>query len=96
MNNGPLTSRLQHLKEGDACLLYTSQLDRPVTAVLPGFSIRGRAPDSPPITLRALAAHHSGLPTDRLNGMWTVSYTHLDVYKRQSGAMHCLGSNGKA
>ena len=47
------------------------QLDRPVTAVLPGFSIRGRAPDSPPITLRALAAHHSGLPTDRLNGMWT-------------------------
>lgn len=47
------------------------KLDQPVTAILPGFAIRNRGPDGPPITLRALAAHHSGLPTDRLNGMWT-------------------------
>lgn len=47
------------------------KLDQPVTVFLPRFAVRSRAQNLPPITLRALAAHHSGLPTDRLNGMWT-------------------------
>ncbi|HRD67730.1 MAG TPA: serine hydrolase domain-containing protein [Candidatus Competibacter sp.] len=62
-----LFTALELLKLRDAGKL---KLDRPVTAFLPGFTIRSRAPNPPPITLRALAAHHSGLPTDRLNGMW--------------------------
>ncbi len=47
------------------------KLDQPVTDFLPEFAIRSSVPNSPSVTLRALAAHHSGLPTDRLNGMWT-------------------------
>ena len=47
------------------------KLDQPVTHFLPAFAIRGRFAGSPPITLRALATHHSGLPSNRLNGMWT-------------------------
>ncbi len=45
-------------------------IDRPVSDYLPGFSIRNRFGAKPVITLRALLAHHSGLPSDRLAGMW--------------------------
>jgi CubicO group peptidase (beta-lactamase class C family) len=45
-------------------------LDRPVTAYVPEFSIRNRFAGSRPMTLRALLAHHSGLPSDVLRGMW--------------------------
>lgn len=45
-------------------------LDRPITDYLPEFSIRNRFADSLPITARALLAHHSGLPSDLLHGMW--------------------------
>ena len=37
-------------------------LDAPLTDYIPGFSIQGRFPDSKPITIRAILAHHSGLP----------------------------------
>jgi CubicO group peptidase (beta-lactamase class C family) len=47
------------------------KLDQPVSHFLPTFKVRSRYPNPPPITLRALAAHHSGLPSSRLNGMWT-------------------------
>lgn len=63
-----LFTTLELLKLRDAGKL---KLDRPVTAFLPEFAIRSRRPNPPPITSRALAAHHSGLPTNRLNGMWT-------------------------
>jgi CubicO group peptidase (beta-lactamase class C family) len=45
-------------------------LDKAVTAYVPEFSIHNRFADSRPITLRALLAHHSGLPSDVLKGMW--------------------------
>lgn len=46
------------------------ELDKPVTDYVPEFSIHNRFADSKPITLRALLAHHSGLPSDVLKGMW--------------------------
>lgn len=46
------------------------ELDEPITAYVPEFSIHNRFQGSKPITLRALLAHHSGLPSDVLKGMW--------------------------
>lgn len=46
------------------------ELDKPVTDYVPEFSIHNRFTDSKPITLRALLAHHSGMPSDVLKGMW--------------------------
>jgi CubicO group peptidase (beta-lactamase class C family) len=47
-------------------------LDRPVAAYLRGFAVKSHTPDAPPpITIRQLLSHHSGLPTDILKGMWT-------------------------
>ena len=45
-------------------------LDDPITTYLSSFSIRNRFPRVKPITLRTLLAHHSGLPSDRFQGMW--------------------------
>jgi len=44
-------------------------LDAPLAAYIPGFSIKSRFPDAPPITVRNLLTHHSGLPSDILKGM---------------------------
>lgn len=43
-------------------------IDRPVSAVLPGFSMRSRFPGAGPVTPRLLMTHHSGLPSDILHG----------------------------
>ncbi|HET9869239.1 MAG TPA: serine hydrolase domain-containing protein, partial [bacterium] len=45
-------------------------LDAPLTAALPGFSIQSRFPKAKPITPRALLAQHSGLPGFFYQGMW--------------------------
>lgn len=45
-------------------------LDRPLVDYVPEFSIRSRYDQTQPVTLRSLLAHHSGLPSDRLRGMW--------------------------
>lgn len=45
-------------------------LDRPISDYIPDFAIRSRFASSTPITTRSLLAHHSGLPSDRQNGMW--------------------------
>ena len=45
-------------------------LDKAITAYVPEFSIHNRFANSKPITLRALLAHHSGLPSNVLKGMW--------------------------
>ncbi len=45
-------------------------LDQPLTTYLPEFSFKTRFPDAPPITIRHLLTHHSGLPRDILRGMW--------------------------
>ncbi len=47
------------------------KLDDPVERHLPGFKPRSPfAKAGRPITIRALLAHHSGLPGDSLRGMW--------------------------
>ena len=55
-------------------------LDNPLTDYLPEFSIRNRFADSRPITIRALLAHHSGLPSDVLKGMWVNNPVSLAKY----------------
>lgn len=45
-------------------------IDQPLQRYLPGFSIKTRFADAPPVTLRHLLSHHAGLPTDRWKGMW--------------------------
>ncbi|MDR7868085.1 MAG: serine hydrolase domain-containing protein [Sporomusaceae bacterium] len=45
-------------------------LDKPVAAYLPDFSLRSRFPAAPPVTLRHLLTHHAGLPSDIVGGMW--------------------------
>lgn len=48
-------------------------LDQPINTYLPEFSFRTRFPDAPPMTIRHLLTHHSGLPQDILRGMWSVN-----------------------
>jgi len=55
-------------------------LDKAITAYVPEFSIHNRFADSKPITLRALLAHHSGLPSDVLKGMWVDHPVSLAEY----------------
>ena len=44
-------------------------IDQPLQTYIPEFSINSRFTGSDPITLRNLMTHHSGLPSDLLNGM---------------------------
>lgn len=46
-------------------------LDVPITTYLPEFSVKTRFPDAPPITIRQILTHHSGLPRDIPLGMWS-------------------------
>ncbi len=55
-------------------------LDKAITAYVPEFSIHNRFAESKPITLRALLAHHSGLPSDVLKGMWVDHPVSLAEY----------------
>lgn len=57
-------------------------IDNPLTSYVSGFSIRSRFLDSKPITLRSLLAHHSGLPSDLLKGMWVEHPVSLSQYVR--------------
>lgn len=50
--------------------LQKLDIDRPLTAYLPEFSIRSRFAAAGPLTLRSMLTHHSGLPGDRVRGMW--------------------------
>ena len=45
-------------------------IDQPLNTYLHNFNIGNRFPNSAPMTLRAMLAHHSGLPSDYLKGMW--------------------------
>lgn len=58
-------------------------LDAPLATQLPGFSIHSRFSDSKPITVRSLLAHHSGLPSDRLQGMWANDPVSLSVLEEE-------------
>jgi CubicO group peptidase (beta-lactamase class C family) len=46
------------------------ELDGALAAQLPGFAARSRFSGAAPVTVRALLAHHSGLPSDMVRGMW--------------------------
>lgn len=46
-------------------------LDQPVKTYLPEFSFKTRFPDAPPITIRHILTHHSGLPANIPLGMWS-------------------------
>jgi CubicO group peptidase (beta-lactamase class C family) len=59
------TAAMQLVEEGSL------DIDRPLEAFLPGFSIRSRFPEAGPVTPRGIMTHHSGLPSDLLQGMWT-------------------------
>lgn len=45
-------------------------LDQTLAEVLPGFAMKTSFLAAAPLTLRALAAHHGGLPGDQFRGMW--------------------------
>lgn len=45
-------------------------LDGPFSGQLPGFRIRSLSAGGKPLTVRSMLAHHSGLPSDQLKGMW--------------------------
>lgn len=47
------------------------ELDKPLSDYIPGFSLRSRFVGTKPITPRSIMTHHSGIPSDRHNGMWT-------------------------
>ncbi len=47
------------------------QLDDPVSRRLPGFDIKNSYPDAPPITIRHLLAHISGVPSEAAFPYWT-------------------------
>ena len=47
------------------------ELDQPLVNYVPDFAIRTRFADAPPITLRHIMTHHSGIPSDYGKGMWT-------------------------
>ncbi len=45
-------------------------IDRPLSAALPEFSLKTRFPHSAPITPRNIMCHHSGLPSNFLQGLF--------------------------
>lgn len=45
-------------------------IDQPLTAALPEFSIKSRFPTAGPVTPRNVMTHHSGLPSNFLRGMF--------------------------
>ena len=58
------TATMQLAEEGKI------DIDAPLQSYLPQFSIRSRFPEAGPVTPRSLMTHHSGLPSDRMKGMW--------------------------
>ena len=45
-------------------------IDQPLIAALPEFSIKSRFPNSAPVTPRNIMCHHSGLPSNFLQGLF--------------------------
>jgi CubicO group peptidase (beta-lactamase class C family) len=45
-------------------------IDQPLQTYVPEFSINSRFPEAGPITPRSLLTHHSGLPSNWINGMF--------------------------
>lgn len=60
------------------------KLDAPLSKSLTDFSIQNRFEKAPPLTLRSLLAHHSGLPAFYLKGMW-VEPQSLEALTKELG-----------
>ena len=58
-------------------------IDQPLQAYLPEFSVKTRFEGSPPITIRSIMTHHSGLPSDRLKEM--ISRTPIRLEEKVKG-----------
>ena len=58
------TAIMQLVEEGEI------DIDQPLQTYVPEFSINSRFPEAGPITPRDVMTHHSGLPSDWLNGMF--------------------------
>jgi len=56
-------------------------IDQPVYAYLPRFSVKRRFSNVRPITVRHLLTHHSGLPTNIVKGQW--SHAHFSTVIEQ-------------
>jgi len=56
-------------------------IDQPVFAYLPRFSVKRRFSNVRPITIRHLLTHHSGLPTNIVKGQW--SHAHFSTVVEQ-------------
>lgn len=54
-------------------------IDSPLSAALPGFSIKSRFPTSAPITPRNIMCHHSGLPSNFLQGLFVRNPGRFDT-----------------
>lgn len=52
-------------------------IDAPLERALPGFSIRSHGADAEAISARMIMSHHSGLPSDRFDGMWAERPAHF-------------------
>lgn len=48
-------------------------IDKNIDTYLPRFLPKNRFVDKQPISIRSLLSHHSGLPSNWLNGMWAVN-----------------------
>lgn len=54
-------------------------IDAPLTQALPGFCIKNRDANASPVTPRNIMTHHSGLPSDRDEGMWVAQPMHFSA-----------------
>jgi CubicO group peptidase (beta-lactamase class C family) len=52
-------------------------IDQPLQKYLPDFSIQSRFASNQPITARTIMTHHSGIPSDHLNGYMSKTYSSL-------------------
>ena len=60
-------------------------IDQPLQAYLPEFSIKTRFPGSSPITIRSIMTHHSGLPSDHLKEIISLGPIPLTGLARELG-----------
>lgn len=52
-------------------------IDQPLQKYLPDFAIKSRFASNQPITARTIMTHHSGIPSDHLNGYLSKPYSSL-------------------
>jgi CubicO group peptidase (beta-lactamase class C family) len=78
-------------------------LDSPLTAYIPEFSIKSRFAQTRPITVRMLMTHHSGIPSDRGEGLFddrpepyhsVLAYLREQYLSYPPGTVYCYSNLG--